>query len=348
MHPPFRPVPFRLMAFLAVLPTLVTQPGSAQNAPAVTGKGVTLTDNGTTVRIEMNGQLFTEYHYKEFSFPVFFPVIGPGGAPMTRNYPFKELPEEDHDHPHHRSLWFTHSRINEVNFWAVNPIKDKKPGETRHDGFLAMESGPTMGLLRCKNRYVDPNTDKVICTDERTYRFYAPNAQDDSRQMDYEVTIHASEGEVVFGDQKDGGMAIRVAVTMQNTRQTKDKKAPSIPAAGHLVNSEGQRDGDTWGKRARWVDIQGPVDGKPVGVAMFDHPGNPRHPTWWHARTYGLCAANSWGQHSFEGKPDVNLGNQTIPRGESMTLRYRLYFHSGDEKSARVEEEYGNYARESR
>lgn len=313
-------------------------------------EGVSFTDTGKTVRVELNGELFTEYHYQEYSFPLFYPVIGPGGAPMTRNYPFKVLPEEDHDHPHHRSLWFTHSRINEVNFWAVNDFKGRKPGRTEHDGFLAMEGGAEKGVLKVKNRYVDPNeNNRLILVDERTYRFHAPHADTDARIMDYEVALIASEGDVVFGDQKDGGMAIRVALTMQNSRQApRDKDKPLPPAQGHLVNSEGLRDGEVWGKRARWVDIQGPVNGKAVGVAMFDHPTNPQHPTWWHARTYGLCAANIWGQRSYQGKDDPDLGSMTLRKGERLEFKYRLYFHPGDEKTAQVEEQYRAYAGDAR
>ena len=105
------------------------------------------------------------------------------------------------------------------------------------------------------------------------------------------------------------------------------------------------RDGQTWGKRADWCDYYGPVEGKTVGIAIFDHPQNPRHPTWWHVRDYGLFAANPFGQHDFESLPDKTAGNLDVPAGKSVTFRYRFYLHEGDEQQAKVAERYKEYVK---
>jgi hypothetical protein len=115
------------------------------------------------------------------------------------------------------------------------------------------------------------------------------------------------------------------------------------PGDGHAANSEGLRDGAAWGKRAAWADYYGPVDGRIVGVAIFDNPKNPHHPTWWHVRDYGLFAANPFGQHDFEGLKDITAGNLVVPAGKSVTFRYRFYLHEGDEKQAKVAEHYKDY-----
>jgi hypothetical protein len=118
-----------------------------------------------------------------------------------------------------------------------------------------------------------------------------------------------------------------------------------MPGPGHFINETGLRDTDAWGKRAGWVDYVAPHDGRVYGVAMFDHPRNPRHPTWWHVRDYGLFAANPFGQHDFERLRDQpNAGDFTIPAGERVTFRYRFYFHDGDTESARIAEHYRAYA----
>ena len=176
-----------------------------------------------------------------------------------------------------------------------------------------------------------------------TLRFHAGPAC----VLDYEVELRATHGEVVLGDQKDGGMGIRVAESMRvlKPRVKGQKTAPR--GEGHIVTSEGARDAEAWGKRAKWCDYYGPVEGKTVGVAIFDHPANPRHPTWWHVRTYGLFTANPFGLSSFEKNPDKNVGNFTIPAGQSVTFRYRFYFHEGDEKQGRVEEQYAAYVKET-
>jgi hypothetical protein len=154
--------------------------------------------------------------------------------------------------------------------------------------------------------------------------------------FDFEITLHAMNGEVTFGDTKEGTMAIRLAETMR-------LKGPV--GQGHIVSSQGVRDGETWGKRADWCDYFGPVDGKVVGVAIFDHPQNPRHPTWWHVRDYGLFAANPFGEHDFEKLSDKTAGNLILPAGHDLTFRYRFYLHAGDELQAHVAERYREYSK---
>jgi hypothetical protein len=154
---------------------------------------------------------------------------------------------------------------------------------------------------------------------------------------------------VVFGDTKEGSMAIRLPLWMTPSH----KQGKNVhEGKGVIVNAEGIRETDstkkksdsTWGKKSTWVDYHAPKDGKVYGVAMFDHPKNPRHPTWWHVRSYALFAANPFGQHDFEGLPDPKAGDLTIPAGESVTFRWRFYFHTGDEKAAKVAEQYKQYA----
>ena len=127
-------------------------------------------------------------------------------------------------------------------------------------------------------------------------------------------------------------MAVRVAKSMQ-----------LLHGDGHIVMSTGVRDAETWGKRAAWCDYFGTVNEKTVGIAIFDHPKNPRHPTWWHVRDYGLFAANPFGVHDFEKKPKGE-GDLIVPAGKSITFRYRLIFHEGDEKQAGIAELYKNYS----
>jgi len=300
---------------------------------------VKLTDLGDRVRVEIGGKLFTEYHYANVPRPLLYPVIGPTGAGMTRNYPMKVVPGEDHDHPHHRGLAWSHMRVNEVDVWGETT---NKSGRIVHQKFLELKSGPKVGVLRAENEFVSV-AGKVVGSETRTLRFYDRGP---ARVLDFEVELRATHGDLVLGDQKDGGMGIRVAESMrvQRPRPRGEKKTP--PGEGHIVNSEGNRDAEAWGKRAKWCDYFGPVEGKTVGVAIFDHPSNPRHPTWWHVRTYGLFTANPFGVSSFEKNPDKNVGNFTIPAGKSTTFRYRFYFHEGDEKQGRVEEQYQQYVKD--
>lgn len=310
-------------------------------------ENVKLTDNDGKLRIELDGKLFTEYLYDDNRadfFPFFYPIIGADESPMMRNFPMKKVRGESDDHPHHRSLWFGHHDINGVDFWAVNANNKQPLGKTVHQKFTNIKSGSDSGTFTSINHYIAPGG-KIVCTDERTVVIHKRDPKTDARILDFTITFKADHGKVVFGDNKDGCMAIRLNPSMRVDPQRKNVEDP-IPAEGHILNSEGIRDKDAWGKRADWVDLTGPVNGKPVGVAIFDHPSNLRHPTWWHARTYGLVSANPFGKHHFEKLDDDTAGNYTIKEGDELTLRYRFYFHRGDEKQGKIAEQYEAFSKE--
>ena len=138
-------------------------------------------------------------------------------------------------------------------------------------------------------------------------------------------------------------MAIRIAQWMTMSHRVGKTQLPGV---SHIETARGERDAEAWGKGAEWCDYYAPRDGRIYGVAIFDHPQNLRHPTWWMARDYGLFAANPFGQKDFEpaAKHPPGKGDYTIPAGGSLTLRYRFYFHYGDEKAAQVAERYADYS----
>jgi hypothetical protein len=326
----------RNIARLLLLTFLVASSSSfaaERDASAAQGGGVQIKELPDRLRVEINGRLFTEYYFKDVPRPFCYPLLGPGEAPMTRNWPMKNTEGEDHDHPHHRSLWFTHGAVNGVDFWS----EAKGFGKIVHEKFGQVKSGKE-GIIKSSNKWV-ASDGKIVCTDERTLRIYAP-AKDNERMFDFEITVHASNGDVTFGDTKEGSMAIRLNETMRSKANKENAGKPT----GHIVNSEGVRDDATWGKRAQWCDYYGPVAGKTVGVAIFDHPQNPRYPTWWHVRDYGLFAANPFGRHDFEKLDDKNAGNLVVPAGKSVTFRYRFVLHEGDEKQAGIAELYKKFA----
>ena len=297
------------------------------NAPNDSGVGVTINKTDEKVTVQFDGELFTEYCYKDSPRPYFYPLIGPTGVGVTRNWPMKDGENEEHDHTHHRSLWYAHGSINGIDFWTDGV---RNSGNIVHDKFLKIESGKNMATIESQNKYVAANG-KLICTDTRNHKlYYLP----DAKMVDFEITYHASEGQVVLGDTKEGSMALRLAPTMRLAGRV---------AQGHIINSEGIKDGDTWGKRASWVDYYGPVNNEIVGVAMFDNPQNPKHPTWWHVRDYGLFAANPFGVSDFEKKPK-GTGNVTIPEGENLTFKYRIYIHKGNQEQGKVAERYKKYS----
>ncbi|HIL70682.1 MAG TPA: hypothetical protein EYG38_12635, partial [Verrucomicrobia bacterium] len=286
--------------------------------------GIHIKKSGEKLSIFIGQDLLTEYHYQgDIPFPNLYPVMGPENLPMTRNFPMKNDGEnEAKDHKHHRSLWYTHGEVNGLDFWSNSACR------IVHKGFKGIESGENKGTIRTTNAWTGPDG-KVVCTDDRTWTFYTPKLRSE-RIIDFEITVHASNGDVVMGDTKEGSMALRLAPTL---------RLKGDVGQGNIQNSNGEEGNTTWGKRAKWCDYYGPIDGKTVGVAIFDHPDNPRHPTWWHVRDYGLFAANPFGIHNFE-KKEKGVGDLKIPSGKSITFKYRLYFHSGNTDAAEVGKYY--------
>jgi len=300
---------------------------------------VTLKQLDDRVRVEVDGKLFTEYRYEEWYAPYLFPVVGPNGETVTRHFPIEDArPGEQTDHEHHRSIRFSHRRVNGYSFWAPQAKEGGNLTEIKLNRIEKATSGEKAELILWNDWLANG---ELELTEKLRLVFH--DAGNGQRIIDYDVELHAGEKPVLFGDQKDGGLGVRVAGTMKvEDRKTKEGK-------GTIVNSKGLKNQEAWGKRAEWADYSGPdASGKIVGIAIFDHPSNLRFPTWWHARTYGLITANRFGQGQFEKAQGVELGagDYTMKPGEVMKLRHRIYIHHGGAEEAKVAEQYAKYIAE--
>lgn len=278
------------------------------------------------VRVEVDGKLFTEYLIQTGPKPILWPIIGPTGVEMSRAFPMEDRSGEKHDHPHQRSLWFTHGNVNGVDFWS----EQGNHGSIAHREFVEVASRRDCAVVATRNDWLDASG-KRICQDERRLTF---RAGAHSRTIDFDIALRATDGAVKFGDTKEGSLGIRIPTTMDvNSNQ-----------GGHIVSSAGLTDQAAWGKPASWVDYHGPIDGRTVGIAVMNHPSSFRYPTRWHVRDYGLFAANPFGLKDFEGNDQLD-GSYTLPEGELLSLRYRFLFHEGDEKAAGVAEAFAEYVK---
>jgi len=307
--------------------------------PAVVGAAdVRLEERDDRVDVTIDGSPFTSYIFAGHAKPILFPVVGPTGAGLTRQWPMvDDVAGEPRDHPHHESLWFTHGAVNGHDFWASHPAAGKaelrEGPRIEHVEILRCESGPT-GILETANRWVTADG-TVVCTDTRRIEFAADAG---ARTIDYAVMIHAGDEPVTFGDTKEGTMALRVRPELQPLNANK-----SEGAAGRILNSEGHENGGAWGQAARWVDYSGTVDGTVTGVAILDHPENLRHPCHWHARDYGLVAANPFGLHDFT-KAAKGTGDHVIPAAGTLPFRSLFVFHAGDAAAAGIEDRWRAWA----
>ncbi|MCL2330475.1 MAG: PmoA family protein [Phycisphaerae bacterium] len=318
------------------------------------------------IDVFIDGKLFTTMHFKKSEPRVYlYPLIGPTGVGVTRDYIMKDTEiERDNirqDHPHHRSMWtaFGDVRIKDFdkpgyNFWsepgaekvAGAAAASQTEGERPKPQLLPkhvvtkinrMVSGPVFGQIEAEIEWRTPEGVRVL-TETRTYTFFAGDK--DERIIDQANVLKFNDMDVKFGDTKEGGiLSLRLAVTMDETGVKKPKELH-----GQVVNSEGGVGSkECWGKRANWCDYVGPLDGQTVGVAVFDNPKNFRHPTRWHVRYYGLYTANPFGESDFTEDKSKD-GSHMFKKGESVEFNYRVIIHKADTKAAQIDRQWDLYS----
>jgi hypothetical protein len=301
-------------------------------ASGALGAEVTAESSDRGVVVKIDGKLFAEYLTKAGHAPAIWPIIGPTGKPVTRAFPLGPSPPDGtNDHPHHHSFWFTHDEVNDAHFWREN-LRDGKDGAKIVPRKLVVlnSTGPAVRIVT-QNNWMNDN--KRVCEDEQILTF---GTRGDVRWIDAAIKIKASDGDVTFGDTKEGTFAVRVADSMR----------VDAKKGGHIVNSERLEDAAAWGMPARWVDYTGPVDGETVGIAMMSHPKSFRPVPRWHVRTYGLFAANPFGQKDFPHPEAAKQGAYTLKNGDSITLRYRVLLHRGKTNVDELEGAFREFAAE--
>jgi Methane oxygenase PmoA len=302
-------------------------------------KGVQVTEDEAQRRVDItiDGQPFTSYLWPtSLKKPVLFPLIAPGGTVVTRGYPLTPHAGERVDHPHHAGMWFNYGNVNGFDFWnnsdAIKPENRSKMGSIHQEKILSAKSGRDRGELVVESVWITGTGEKIL--DETTQYVFATRG--DARVIDQITTLNALD-HVVFNDDKEGLLGIRVASWLEsptekggvftdaNGNATKVDNAGSPGASGIYLTSEGKRGDQAWGTRGRWCTLTGTTDNKVIAIAILDHPENPGYPTYWHARGYGLFAANPLGRKIFD--PSQTAFDYTIDKGQAATFRYRVLLY---------------------
>ena len=300
------------------------------------------------VDILIGGKLFTSYIYPDnIKKPVLWPVITSEGNEVTRQFPMKNKAGERADHPHHIGIWLNYGDVNGLDFWnnseAIPQEKADEYGTIYHESIESYESGRGEGNLTTTASWKD-NAGNELLHEITEYTFLVKGK---TYVIDRTTTLKAINGEVKITDNKEGMFAIRVTREMElpsvgkvklvdsHGKVTEVEAADSQIATGDYLSSEGISGGKVWGTRAKWMKLSGVINEEHVAVVIFDHPGNPGYPTYWHARGYGLFSANTLGQKIFSnGREEMNF---VIKNGESATFRYRLAVFSGDTSVEEIE-----------
>jgi methane monooxygenase PmoA-like len=323
------------------------------------GAGVTVTPNEAARRVDVaiGGRPFTSYIWPErVKKPVLDPIRSAKGTPVTRGWPLNPRAGERVDHPHHVGLWFTYESVNGVDFWnnsdALKPGDAAKMGTILHRRIVSAASGGDRGELVTDMDWVLPGGRTLLR--ERAQFFFSGDAT--SRTIERIATLTALDERVVFADAKDGMLGMRVARQLEQPSSEPlvftdiAGRVTNVPAmdntgiSGEYTSSEGKKGDAVWSTRGRWTMLTGAIGGEAVTLAMIDHPKNPGFPTYWHARGYGLFAANPLGQNVFsDGRETLNF---TLEPHASATFRYRVVVIEGKAPAPRIEREFEAFAAE--
>jgi hypothetical protein len=282
------------------------------------------------VEVLVDGKPFTEYRFtKDVKKPVLFPIRTAEGGVITRGWPVEPRPDESTDHPHHVGFWFNYGDVEGIDFWGNSEaVKNQaKKGTIVHRKIEEARGGS----LVVRSEWLMPDG-KPLVREQTRFLFAGGPGR---RVIDRLATLEPVGPAVAMPDTKEGTLGLRVARSLEHP----DEKHPK--GTGRYHSSEGLEGEAVWGTRARWVMLTGTLDdGKPVTIALFDRPGNPGFPTYWHARPWGLFAANPLGQKALsKGKETLNW-KLTAPTH----FDYRLLILSRQATPAEIEAEYQQWA----
>lgn len=253
--------------------------------------------------------------------PFLYPIRTVSGKVLSRGWPIEPREGDSNDHTWHRGFWYGHGIINGADFWREQG-REKTARLINKSKPRVLKSGVTVDLA------MTPPSGKPIGSLREEYRLMGKDAL---RIIDVVITVQADGGQdLTFGDTDDGGFAFRLTEAFREDKGARLRNSAGLEGTNKI-----------WGQPAKWVDYSAKIDGATTGVAMFDHPSNLRHPTRWHARGYGLNAANPFALKSFTKDPKAD-GSYTLPAGKTLILRYRSIIYEGSPDLDRLYSEYAS------
>lgn len=348
------------MVFAILTGSIATGGARVPDTPDTPDTEVRVVANEAARRVDVTvgGQPFTSYIWPDsIKKPVLYPLRTAKGTIVTRGYPLDPRPGERVDHPHQIGLWLNYGDVNGLDFWnnseAIKPEERNKYGTIRHVKIKHIASGKDRGELVVEMVWLAPGG-KALLREDTTFVFRAAGGE---RVIDRITTLTALDKRVTFTDNKEGVIGMRVARQLE---QPADKpevftdssgNATAVPkldntgVTGRYRSSEGKTGDEVWGTRGKWTVLTGKIGQEPITLAILDHQKNPGYPTYWHARGYGLFAANPLGQKVFSnGQVTLNF---TLEPGHSATFRYRVLIISGEATLGEMDSHFSRFAAEA-
>ncbi len=331
-----------LLVCIAVIFSTSCKFGSVSKVEKDSNKEVTFKENiaDKSIDVLINGKPFTTYRWSDnVTKPILYPIVTSEGTEITRGFPIYPITGERADHQHQIGNWLTYGNVDGDDFWGNGSrglgTRNPNGGVIKHLKVDKMSDGAGEGVLVTSESWVD-NTGRELLKEHTEYHFIA---KDSVRIIDRITTLTADDKDVSMPDTKEGMFGIRVARQLElpaqgeiilygaNGEPEKVKAMDNESISGNYLSSTGETGLGVWGTRARWMDLFGNINGEKISLVICDHPDNPSYPTWWHARGYGLFAANPLGAKDFT--KDKETVNFSIPANQSVTFRYRIVISSG-------------------
>lgn len=318
---------------------LLVGPTATAAAPADKGKAganlVAFTTNEQAHRVDVtvDGKPFTTYRWDPaLKKPVLYPIRAASGGLITRGWPVEPRPDEPTDHPHHLGLWLNYGNVDGVDFWNNSEQRKKgRMGTVVHRRIKSAKGGRGLGVLEVECDWLDPEG-KVVLTEATRFVFQAAAGR---RVIDRSTALLAKDRAVTFPDNKEGVFGLRLARELEHPGE----KNPA--GTGKYRSSEGIEGKEVWGTRGRWMMLSARLADRPLTLAMLDHPGNPGFPTHWHARPWGLFAANPLGQNQLsKGERTLNFA---LPKGQTARFHYQVLVLDKAATPEEIEAEYRSF-----
>lgn len=301
---------------------------------------ITFVEDSLNKRVDVmiEGKLFTSYQWPDnVCKPVLYPINTAKGTEITRGFPIKPRAGERIDHAHQIGMWLTYGNVNGYDFWGNGSkglgTKNENGGIIKHLRVDSKQEGNEEAILTTSSNWLSP-TGEELMKEHSEYHFLI---KDSVRIIDRITTLTANV-DISMPDTKEGMFGIRVARELELPSKgdvvlySEDGQATKVEAlsneniTGNYLSSDDITDEGVWGTRAKWMDLYGNIGDEKISIVICDHPKNPNYPTYWHARGYGLFAANPLGVKDFtEEKSSLNF---SLKSGQSTTFRHRVIISS--------------------
>lgn len=269
-----------------------------------------------TVWMKAGQQPIVQYQYVENpAKPYAAQLFSPKGVNVLRDSPA--------DHKHHHGLMFAVA-VDGVDFWSEN----EKCGKQKHVEGEEPRIGTAHGIECAQGmqqlEWIGPG-DKLLLREQRTL-VVCPIKDAGANVVGWQSKLEPPAGKdsVTLSGSNYFGLGMRFVQSM-------DK-------GGKFVNADGKTGvAGTNEARSAWCAYSATADGKPVTVAMFALPTNPRHPATWFTMDQGFAYVAA----------TLNLSKEPlkVEAGKPLLLRYAVAVWDGEVDKAKIDALYRRLAK---